>query len=852
MLLIDIFTGIFAQNITSLFQCEFIKQSDIIEARKKEVATYRILEDHSQVALYRYFLDYCEGALKGLNEQSLLEILIDFLASDDIPLDERSVCNKLRDIFHLNLQHQEDVSTIASMGHTLIDRPKAFTAFVYYLIYRGMSPEQILSTHLLQNYFRYYLHTLKYENNAITQLYRILNTYSEAQALCNLAQKIRCEEGGPIDGTAVINVDSLVKIELQSLPISYTATINNFRGLHAIFGIHFLFNGLAQKNNSLCIEFLNNICNQTYVVNTQLPKLLNVLQEHPAMQERIAALLCDETLASLVQKRIISLLSLIPFRPNIINIIPMPELRAYLQDIRKQCLPEVTLISNLFILFNAIKSINEKAAELVFDAILDAAMNAPSYVFDDSLLIKNFGGCSLDTLIQKINTLEAEIDEIIAYQTRNSIEEMDYISIEDTWKSVAQKIKNLQEITDVTTTCPCDKYQLYSRIARNFLAQNNTLDLSTFIRQLGIEPHFEEARVNEYERCLVELLCDIDNAGLRDQCIQLLDGYARHSWQSFVYGNQNIFIRAASAGNLGLIQRLKKDRIFFPLTDYNKLAIDAAKANYWPLVAYFHQHHNLNKNIIKRLLKLAIKQLPSDCNTFLSCKHQLEEMLILIEAEFISAIKENNYNTVNWLLSCSTPPHDKCKAAALVLAEKNNYLDIVQLLMTGDKPQKFLKKAIEKVFMKAIEEKKGDDLLHFLTRYSNLELNESRLFAAQQANKLDIVKLLTQLPFHAPSIKILEEVYNNAQKKRQYSIANYLRGVCEEMKKAPQKLQSDRLNEENVLPSLKQSTSNISGLNKHTLFGLSNYVIANKNTKRSCGELNSENVIQIDDHPLMI
>lgn len=805
MLLLDVFIGLFAQNIMLSFDSKFIKKKDLDEAIKKEVTAFRTLNTPSLIELYKFFVSYCKHAFLDVNQQPLFALLIDFLSLDELPLDERAACNKLNDIFHLNIKNQVDIHQIAAMGHSFIERPKAFASFIRYLVLRDMNPEQILSTHLLQNYFRYYLHTLKDENNAVIQLYRILNMFSETQVLCNYAQTIRCDEGGPIDGTVAIDGVHLVKIDLQSAPICYTSSVSTLNGLYNIFFMDFIFHGIFQKNNAICINFLHEICNQTDFIDTSLSILLNRVQEHPVMHETMAKLLNDETLQILVKKGVISFLFLIPYRPNIINLIQMHDLRHYLQMSEKS-VSEIALLSNLFVLFNAVKFLNDTAAELVFDSILDATMNAPSYVFEDSLLISNFNGCSKDYFIQKIGSLEAQFDSVLAVQTQKSIEDIDFISIEDSCKSVARKIYNLQEIFNFDTTCPKDKYQLYKRIAGIYLAKANPLNLDALTQALRIEPYFEPNRVTVYERYLIELLCEIDNAAFRNQCIQLLEEAPR-PWRSYIYAELSVFDRAALTGNLGLIKQLKKENTL-SLIKYDTLAIDAADRNYWHLVTYYHQHHNLNKKTIKKLLKIAIKQLTSEFDAFLDCKHRPEQMLIMIEAEFLSAIRINNYIVVNWLLSCSKPPSDKCKANGLELAVKKNYVTIVKLLIAASNPSKHLKKAIEKAFMEAIRRDDSYETLQVLTLYSDLQLNENGLLAAQRANKLNIVKLLVQLPFKSPRLEIIERIYDYAKMKKQTPIINYLNDICQGIKPSSN----------NTQRSVRHSTTKNGALSRSSFF----------------------------------
>ena len=154
MLLYDNFLSLNAVTLLSGFEATLIKQVDLDFARKKEVATFRVLANPSKISAYKYFLTCCEQALSGQKEAPLLDIVFNYLS--DVPdISEREACDKLTQLLCISFKHQHNVLSLASMGLAFVDRPKMFTAFLRYLLQGGVTPEQILSTHLLQNYFLY-------------------------------------------------------------------------------------------------------------------------------------------------------------------------------------------------------------------------------------------------------------------------------------------------------------------------------------------------------------------------------------------------------------------------------------------------------------------------------------------------------------------------------------------------------------------------------------------------------------------------------------------------------------------------------------------------------------------------
>ena len=474
MLLFKVFTSLQDSALSTSYHNMKLTRADLELATRRSVACFRDLGKASKVEAYKEFIAFCEHSLRGMDEKPMLPIVISYL--DEAAFAPNAFDN-LTQIFSIHLKHQSPALSIAPLGRALIDQPNAFAAFLRYLINQDVTPKQILSSNLLQDFFRYYLSTLAQDNNPIYNLFQQLKNTPDTAILCSMAQKVHCEEGGlsgyALDGGSLLPTDSQLDIVPIEIPLQFKSSKENLTALHDIFGVNFLLGALHQhkqeSNNPVWIETITNLFNQTHTVKTELPVLLNLIQTHPSAQQRLADILTEHSLSILVKNSIPSVLNLIPFHPTLAKIIPAENIQDFLHKLQQQGSSGLPFISSLCALFEGIKHSHEKASIPVFDALIDVIIENPCSLDDLSLMSKlhKFTLCQ-DRISFKIRSLEESLNAAIQIQAQNTLSDLDYISIEDVWRTVSEKIRRLQDISPVETYCPTDKYKLYSHIALAF------------------------------------------------------------------------------------------------------------------------------------------------------------------------------------------------------------------------------------------------------------------------------------------------------------------------------------------------------------------------------------------------
>jgi len=791
MMLYDIFLALNTPSITTPFHDVMLSKADLEFANRKAVASYRDLREPSKVAAYKHFLTHCERALANSQEVPLLEVILNTLSDTDDSLAHAIVaCERLTQLFNLNFHDQDDVLYLTPMGRALIDRPIAFAAFLRSLIRNGVTPAQLLSSYLLQDFLRYYLSTLNEVDNPIKQLYDILQAFPETEALRAVAKTVSCVEGGlstySLDGCDQNAAGSLTQITPSLIPLQFTLSVMNLNALNAIFGVDFLLGALcqwdAQKNSQLWINTLNGLFNQAHVVATQLSPLLNRIQEHPALQQTLAQILDEHTITTLVEKRVGSVLNLIPFCPKLATAINTQDLPLYLTGIRQQASSGAALISSLFALFNGVKSINDSAAKLVFNALLDSLFENV-YVLDDTPMIQKLRKFSHAhaCVTQKACDLEVILDTTIQHHTQASIDAMDYITIEDVWRGVVSKIQCLQEITAFKTTCPMDKYKLINRLAIAFFKQNNNpFDLKTFASQIGIPLVFEVPLISSYERLLIELLATIDEPNFRTHATELLDTHVSRPWRTALYGDIALFKRAALAGNLGLIQWFQASNSKHA-TCYDTLIIEAAQANQWSVVDYFHTQQKLKTMTINMLIYLAATQNASQIIPHLLGNASNPPSLKAIEQAFLASIQIKNTQSTVCFMTAPRKPSDTIMAKAFRQAIGLKHFETAKIIAEGASG-KCLEEAIIHTLLNAARLNQCD-VLHLLSTF-DVQLLDSKtsdiaLMQATRANQLEAIQSLIQLPNNPPSLHAIENALSEAIKHQRTTIITYLSSLYE-------------------------------------------------------------------------
>ena len=802
----DLFVALHAKTDVPANYDRVMTREDVEFAKKKAVSSYRSFADAHKSAAYKQFLAHCEQALDGAEEKPTMDVIFSYLVdTDDLLLNAIEISERLLPLFKQSLCFQEDVLAIAPLGRAFIHRPNAFAAFVRCLLLRGVTPQQILSTSLLQDFFRYYLSTLSEPGNPIEQLYDLFQAFPETDSLRALAKTVCCEEGGlvsyALDGSKQEHAGSLKAITPVLSSLRFTLEENNLNGLHALFGGDFLLGALYQcSEHSSPVAWVNAlvpILNQDHVVKTQLPTLLNRLQEHPALQSSLAQILNEQTLTALVNRREGGVFHLIPYCPQIVNSIQSQDLAAYLQSLREQASSGFALISCLMALLGGVKKAeNEPAAMSVFDAVLEAFLDDP-YVLNDAAIIqklKKFSRAN-DCVVRKARALESTLDSLIRLQTETAVEAMDYITIEDTWRHAAANVQHLQCIMPFDTTCPVDKYNLYTRIYKSFLEQKRPIDLDAFTSVLGIDPTFDAAHVTPYERLLFELLATIDEPGLRMHCIQALDANVPRPWRMARYGDRSLFQHAVMAGNVGLIQWLETEQVHSP-DSYDAMAISAAIGNQWAVVGYLNQQHKLNKGTLNTLLTHAVSHGAPNAIQMLCSDANHSPDRDSIEQAFKIAVRRKDLECTRCFLQCPIKPCDTVMAKAFKQAILFNDTRIAYAISDANIGPCFQGGVDQALFNAASENQ-----CNVLSRLAMLSQNqptqkgvESALLQATRAKQLEAIQSLMHW-FPPPRFDAIYHAKVAAQNLPECIIGDYLSAFGEPFARASKRRHSE---EENI------------------------------------------------------
>ena len=785
MLLYDSFLSLNALTLLSGVQATLFKHSDLDFARKKEVASFRVLANPSRISAYKYFLTCCEQALSDQEEVPLLDVIFNYLS--DVPnLSEREACDKLTQLLCVSFKHQHNPLSLASMGLAFVDRPKMFTAFLRYLLQGGVTPEQILSTHLLQNYFLYYLSSLSQSNNPVEKLYHLLSLFEDSAPLSTLAQQVCCEReefsSYALDGSMQQNTTKLAPVAFIDVPLRFTPTENNLKSLYVIFQVDFLMGALHQWNeqtgNIVWVNTITHLFNQSNTVISQMPLVVNRLHENPLLQQALAKILDDRSLSILVEKHVVGVLNLIPFCPKLVDMVQLHDLPNYFLVLRQQNTSGPALFSSLFAFFNQIKHTDTCVASLVFDALIDSIHIDP-YVLEDMRVVgklRKFPHVK-DCINRKVRALEAMLEVTIQLQTNESIADMDSITLEDLWQVAAAKIQHYTDIiVDFDTTFPMDKYKLYTRIASSFVKRLSMgFDLYAFMLALGVEPLFEVVNVTLYERLLIEILATIDNQHVRTHCIQMLDANVTRPWREFNYGGKCLFEKASLAGNLGLIQWMNVMKIRSP-SSYDSLALLAAYVNQWSVASYFHVQRSLKHCTVNQLLQIAVSQNSLHAIPALwTGDHSMPDMLA-IETQFKLSVQQNALANIHCFVACPRKPRDKVIKAAFDKAIELKYLDIARAIAEGFSGE-MLKGAIEQTLKNAARSSQCDVLDVLCTLKKNRpsqNATENALISATRANQLPAIKRLVRHTIVLPRLQVIQAAREEADHKKLTNIEKYL------------------------------------------------------------------------------
>ncbi len=778
MLLFNVFVALNTPNHPIPSLNSIVTSSDLLFAQKKITSSYREFKDAKKSRAYDKFLALCDEHLLSDTETSLLNILYHYLKSSDLYLSDIQATQKLTEIFFIALQNQNNLLSMMSMGRVFIENPVVFAAFLRSLLLRNISAREILSSQLLQDLLRYNFDTLHREMNEVSRFYETLESFPDAKELVSLAKNTCCAEEGllcyALDGKIRQN---LIPIQAYSPEIELSIDELNLNHLHLFFTTHFLEITLEdwqnKKSNPLYNQVVRSIFNQEKVIHTQLPALLDYVQQqsNPKIKQALADILNEPTLQLLVHNKTGSVFSLLPFSNTLTEMINTEDLHSYLLKLREHTPSSLTFISSLFSLFEGVKRNKPEAAEIIVDLLLDALLEDSIAIDDESIHKKLHKFQQTHQLIhQKAHRLEASLHELIAKNTILGLDEMDYITIEDAWREASSKIRCLQRIIMFNTSCPKDKYKLYTTIVSSILKYNHSsFDLDRFCLALEIEPLLQEDQKLPYERLLYELLINIDNDALRATCIQALDSKISSPWRK----HNQLFKEAAEAGNIGFIRWLTAEGIK-PTETYDTLALDAAQKGQWHIVDYFSKY-NLKQSTVNMLLHCAVAVQADQALPLLWQENAKHPGMKEIEQAFKLAVKNNDLNCVNYLISCPNRPSDTSLSNAFKQALKLNHIEVLKIII--DKASgKCLQATIHQLYLNAakLNDQNTFQILRVCSKkYQTPQLMGQALLFATRAQQLSMVRHLTSLDEPTEPIAI-ERSYREAKRQHSTEIQHYL------------------------------------------------------------------------------
>lgn len=668
MLLFDVFLALL-NSPTYSFKDQYLTQDELKFAQKRLIPDCRSLQNSQQVTLYKQFLEHTQSmmARKKAEQVSWLEIILSYYVdTQNHGLDHKALCDRLIGLFNIHLTEQP-ADGLVCMAHVFLHHPVAFVAFLHYLKQHGVTALQILASHTLQDFFKYHFFTLDSHESAINLCYQLLEQYKDTRDLVSHARSTRCSkdearefdefESYALDGSTQTN---LKEVKKSILPPKFHGSASNLNTLHALFGVHYLKAILEQPifDNQTMGIFIENQFNQQDVIAFELADLLNQLMSSPTLQQRLAQLLTDNTLARCVAKPMVSIFSLIPYHTSLVSMIQKHDLQKYLRDIYALHHNNEVLIPNLITLFNHVKANNQIAARTIFEAILESIFIDPD-VLDDRYLLKYLRKYTHTTeiVLQKVRELEDTLNQVCRTQAKGAISDLDIVTIEDIWANVAKKILLLSSIVHVKSTCPNDIYALYRQLAQLCFNEHPlSFDIEPFVTQLNIQHDSVRRRV------LLELLTVLDDKHIREALIAQLDAHSDPFWQSARDKNNNfcLYRYAAHRGNMGLIQWLEGINVK-PSVSVNTLAIEAAQQEQWNIVRHFMKRQ-LTHSTLALLLEYAVLHNESTMiQHFGAFKNELS--LSIINKAFKKSCAQKNGAMVRAFLNHLSPEDNSIAAA---------------------------------------------------------------------------------------------------------------------------------------------------------------------------------------------
>lgn len=534
------------------------------------------------------------------------------------------------------------------------ENPQRIAAFIVHLLEKGSTNEmrdnitiRIIKSQLLHDFFMSHAcfmdkNIKNQHDNAIKQLYRLLNTFDSAKPLVLHARNIsvmtqsdlrlavsdesrqlgvsakRYFESYALDGCQQNGTNRLKIINTHPVTFNFIPNFTDFNPIYRLFGQKLLIKllGLCGLGRDPAVRkilvYQLNLHDSQGVTLQELAKLLNTLvgEHNDLLLEEVAFLLYDVTLESLIESGNFAVFHLIPFYPDLLKKLDLNKVHRYIETLKPSHISfdQLALLRTIWVNLGNQVAVNELVA-LLFEKIVQVLMNHPDWS-DQSLM------ALLQYLTQELKFQQLLQNQAtqLSLQWNQSVQTVmiaagglnqDRLQVlKDEWLTSSRKSSVLRDISEkVTCDLPQDKYALYVSLVKVTLAhQMPECNLQAILSCLFSED--EEAllkpsspdTVSERERILIELLSSIDNEALKSQAIQLLEGHPinRLNWINKDYGGKTIIELATQRRNNALVQYLLKKNRLTNAASSRLLKIATIEAN-WEIVKNLLHENNPNK-----------------------------------------------------------------------------------------------------------------------------------------------------------------------------------------------------------------------------------------------------------------
>ncbi len=719
MLLYDIFValqGDTSNKVLSDAELTLLSQATITKEASQE-AQQKIALAHSRLRFvlpnlssgrvkmlqnaYGDFLAYCAGKLSQRPQVPVLPLVIEYLEENALSFKlSHTHMKMLYALFCFSLREQEDALSIARLGQAFMNTPKTFAAFLRYLMKSGVTVEEILSTHLIQNYFRYHIGLAGIE--PIQTLHIFLAQAKRTKPLADALGRTCCSEPAlaayALDGTT--QLDTSLNSPAYSEPRAiFTPSVQNFESLTHLFGIEFLKAALWRQFEEPTLESTKvsgALLNHPMILTTYFFEILHHTKDLDVLRKTFAQLLSPETLDGLVQARVNGLLTLLPYSPYLTQKIAHEDLESYLKGIKRTAATPFDLIADLAALFCLFRQQRSPQTMFLFETLIAELLESPN-TLDDALIkeIRRFKPAK-SYLTNLVGTLDSILDTYIAANTNYPIKAFDYISAEDLWAKLHLQISMLQEIEETPNHFPEDKYKFQAYLAHVFCEKETPetpFVLNQFLNTLGLDGVTVASQAEIY-RLLRTLLISVDHPRLRLEIMQRLDS-VNFNWRTVDAREGSLFIQAAMNGNLGFVEWLETNRVRSH-EKISTIAVRAAELGHWHITQYLDSRYQLGRGPRHRLLALAAADRQPESLSWLLSSEKPKLCLGHIELAFKIAVLNNDLESVRVLLGSSRPPCDAVVVKGFKIARKNHFSEISEYI-TAKNHSALLKRAVSQV-----------------------------------------------------------------------------------------------------------------------------------------------------------